>query len=100
MKDERKMSKRHSPAPTASTVGTCPTLFQFVGRPGTGSLPSTIAPRPPPPTLNALGITQIPDAIYSKRILKVLPSTGMSAILSCPQPQNTPKFAYNWPSGF
>ena len=58
-----------------------------------GSLPSTIAPRSPRHYLNALDITQIPDALYSKKILKVLPSTGMSAILSCPQPQKAPKFA-------
>ena len=32
------------PAPTASEVGPCPTLIQIVGRPGTGSLPRTIAP--------------------------------------------------------
>ena len=39
-----KMSKQHPPAHTASTVGPCPTIIQIVGRPGTGSLPSTIAP--------------------------------------------------------
>ena len=39
-----KMSKQHPPAPTASAVGPCPTVIQIVGRPGTGSLPSTIAP--------------------------------------------------------
>ena len=32
------------PAPTASAVGPCPTVIQIVGRPGTGSLLSTIAP--------------------------------------------------------
>ena len=30
--------------PTASAVGPCPTVTQIVGRPGTGSLSSTIAP--------------------------------------------------------
>ena len=39
-----KMSKQPPPAPTASTIGPCPTVIQNVGRPGTGSLPSTIAP--------------------------------------------------------
>ena len=39
-----KMSKQPPPAPTASAVGPCPTVIQSVGRPGTGSLPSTIAP--------------------------------------------------------
>ena len=38
------MSKQPQPAPTASAVGPCPTVIQIVGRPGTGSLPSTIAP--------------------------------------------------------
>ena len=39
-----KMAKQPPPAPTASEVGPCPTVIQIVGRPGTGSLPSTIAP--------------------------------------------------------
>ena len=41
-----KMSKQPPPAPTASAIGPCPTVIQIVGRPGTGSLPSTIAPPP------------------------------------------------------
>ena len=43
-----KMSKPPPPAPIASAIGPCPTVIKIVGRPGTGSLPSTIAP---PPTL-------------------------------------------------
>ena len=39
-----KMSKQPPPAPTASTVGPFPTQIQTVGRPSTGSLPSTFAP--------------------------------------------------------
>ena len=39
-----KMSKQPPPAPTASAEGPCPTVIQIVDRPGTGSLPSTIAP--------------------------------------------------------
>ena len=39
-----KTSKQPPPAPTTSAVGPCPTVIQIVGRPGTGSLPSTIAP--------------------------------------------------------
>ena len=39
-----KMSKQPPPAPTTSAEGPCPTVIQTVGRPGTGSLPSTIAP--------------------------------------------------------
>ena len=38
------MSKQPPPAPTASAVGPCPIVIQIVGRPSTGSLPSTIAP--------------------------------------------------------
>ena len=38
------MSKQPPPAPTASAVSPCPTMIQIVGRPGTGSLPRTIAP--------------------------------------------------------
>ena len=45
-----KMSKQ--PAPTASAVGPCPTVIQIVGRPGTGSLPSTIAPPDHPTVCN------------------------------------------------
>ena len=37
------MSKQPPPAPTASAAGPCPTVIQIVRRPGTGSLPSTIA---------------------------------------------------------
>ena len=39
-----KMSKPPPPAPTASAIGPCPIVIKIVGRPGTGSLPSTIAP--------------------------------------------------------
>ena len=39
-----KMSKQPPSAPTASTIGPCPTVIRIAGRPGTGSLPSTIAP--------------------------------------------------------
>ena len=38
------MSKQPPPAPTASAGGPCPIIIQIVGRPGTGSLPRTIAP--------------------------------------------------------
>ena len=38
------MSKPPTPAPTASTIGPGPTVIKIVGCPGTGSLPSTIAP--------------------------------------------------------
>ena len=42
-----KMSKQPPPASTASAKDLCPTVIKIVGRPGTGSLPSTIAPPPP-----------------------------------------------------
>ena len=38
------MSKQPPSAPTASEIGPCPTVIKIVGRPGTGSLPSTFAP--------------------------------------------------------
>ena len=38
------MYKEPPPKPTASAIGPCPTLIQTVGRPGSGSLPRTIAP--------------------------------------------------------
>ena len=47
------MSKQPPPAPTASAVGPCPTIIQIVGRPGTGSFPSTIAPPDHPRTSKA-----------------------------------------------
>ena len=46
-----KMSKQPSPALTASAVGPCPTLIQISKTPGTGSLPSTIAPSDRPSTV-------------------------------------------------
>ena len=49
-----KMSKQPPPAPTASAVSPCPTVIQIVGRPGTGSLSSTIAPPDHPKIVKAL----------------------------------------------
>ena len=43
-KMREKMSTQPPPAPTASAVGPWPTVIKIVGRPGTGSLPSTFAP--------------------------------------------------------
>ena len=42
--DESKNVQTTPPAPAASAIGPCPTVIKIVGRPGTGSLPSTIAP--------------------------------------------------------
>ena len=49
------MSKQPPPAPTASAVGPCLTVIKIVGRPGTGSLPSTFAP-PDHPLSHRMGI--------------------------------------------
>ena len=52
------MSKQPPAAPTVSAAGPCPTVIQIVGCPGTGSLPSTIAPPdppPPPPPIKLVG---------------------------------------------
>ena len=43
------MSKQPPSAPTARAIGPCPTIIQIVGRPGSGSLPKTIAPPDHPP---------------------------------------------------
>ena len=48
------MSKQPPPAPTASAADPFPTVIQIVGRPGTGSLPSTIAPPDHPHYTNGL----------------------------------------------
>ena len=58
-----KMSKQPPPAPTASAEGPCPTIIQIVGRPGTGSLPSTIAPPDHPrlPRKSVVRLTGRPD---------------------------------------
>ena len=48
------MSKQPPPAPTERAVGPCPTLVQKVRRPGTGSLPSTIAPPDHPQAVKKL----------------------------------------------
>ena len=48
-KMREKMSKQPPPAPSASALGPCPTVVQIVGRPGIGSLPSTLAPPDHPP---------------------------------------------------
>ena len=44
MIDESKNVQTTQSAPTVSPVGPCPAIINLVGRPGTASLPSTIAP--------------------------------------------------------
>ena len=56
--DESKNVQTTPPAPTASAVGPCPTVIRIVGRPGTGSLPTTIAP-PDIGWLLVLGLTAL-----------------------------------------
>ena len=61
------MSKQSPPAPTASAVGPCPTVIQIVGRPGTESLPSTIAPPDHPGERGEnrqMRVQTTPDRIY------------------------------------
>ena len=55
-----KMSKHPPPAHTASAVGPCPTVIKIVGRPGTGSLPSTIAP-PDHPRMPRKSVARLND---------------------------------------
>ena len=45
-----KMSKQPPTALKASAIDPCPTIIKIVGRPGTGSLPRTIAPHDHPRT--------------------------------------------------
>ena len=59
------MSKQPPHAPTASAAGPCPTAIQIVGRPGTGSLPSTIAP--PPRVDESRNVQTTPTRTYYKR---------------------------------
>ena len=73
------MSKQTPPAPTASAVGPCPTVIQIVGRPGTGSLPSTIAP-PNHPT--CFGSIAIQTSSNTSETVNNFP--GSSVIFICP----------------
>ena len=68
------MSKQPPPAPTCTTsaVGPCPTVIQIVGRPSTGSLPSTIAlPDHPPITKKVSHYKTRPN--HSKHKTSILP---------------------------
>ena len=66
------MSKPPPPAPTASAKGPCPTIIKIVGRPGTGSLPSTIAPPDHPlllcPGTPKLDINDLSDSVDPIRL--------------------------------
>ena len=66
MTDEGKNVQTTQPAPAASAVGPCPTVIKIVGRPGTGSLPSTIAPPDHPQNMIETGIGRANEC-YSLR---------------------------------
>ena len=89
-----KMSKQPPPAPTASAVGPCPTVIQIVGRPGTGSLPSTIAP--PTIGLQSLSTNRNDLPLKSWRtnqwiVMKLIHQMTRSIMLKIvPQPIYTP----------
>ena len=74
-KEERKdrgekMSKQPPPAPTASAIGPCPIIIQIVGRPGTGSLPKTIAPPDHPLFILDINSVLIEFILCDQRLLK------------------------------
>ena len=52
-----------TPPPTASAVDPCPTVIKIVGRPSTGSLPSTVAP-PDHPLLVESYLRNIPVKLF------------------------------------
>ena len=75
------MSKPPPPAPTASAIGPCPTVIKIVGRPGTGSLPSTIAPPDHPRTNRRLSICNptiqlVVVDLYTKYEVSILNGCG------------------------
>ena len=59
--DESKNVQTTPTTPTTSAVGPCPTVIQIVGRPGTESLPSTIAPPDHPRKLRNFDRILLPD---------------------------------------
>ena len=69
-----KMSKHPPPAPSASAVGPCPTVIQIVGRPGTGSSPSTIAPPDHP-----LAASEMPTLLLMCLVDLTIKGSGKSA---------------------
>ena len=76
-----KMSKQPPPAPTVSAVGPCPTVIQIVGRPGTGSLPSTIAPPDHPLYLTCFMISSVDRARYEVSLAKDWVSVDCGTII-------------------
>ena len=74
------MSKQPPSAPTASAIGPCSTIIQIVGRPGTGSLPRTIAP--PPSTMDNVTLHILFDLMFKlKENYSVLLSTSKKHLI-------------------
>ena len=76
------MSKQPPPAPTASAVGPCPTVIQIVGRPGTGSLPSTIA-TPDHPLQTSLSLIMRSN-VLQMQLVKAVGRYLFGSVLSLP----------------
>ena len=77
-----KMSKQPQPAPTASAVGPCPTVIKIVGRPGTGSLPSTFAPPDHPLSYVCVAYLNDNSFLYFLHYLPFMVKATMSFILN------------------
>ena len=89
-----KMSKQPPPAPTASAVGPCPTAIQSVGRPGTGSLPSTIAPPDHPWKRTSKSAKYRFATTLQKRPVKISMYLGLDNIIKLKFTTNFDRCAY------
>ena len=91
-----KLSKQPPPPPTASEVGPCPTVIQTVGHPGTGSLPSTIAP-PNYPSDNNEGVGYFRGGVGELsfscllQIMRLLDSNSKIISVNLPSKHASPK---------
>ena len=78
------MSTQPPSASTASAIGPCPTIIQNVGRPGTGSLPSTITPPDHPrPGLEKLtnanrSVSSVNDRLFPVELTEIADWKSMS----------------------
>ena len=76
------MAKQPPSAPTASAIGPCPTIIQIVGRPGTRSLPRTIAPPDHPENLIVfLGTQERVRNSRGNKAISVRLTKGITVIL-------------------
>ena len=89
------MFKQPPPAPTVSAVGPCPTVIQIVGRPGTGSLPSTIAPPNHPCSLCKYETG--PDCFGYSYILQKLHRLGKKLNYPLTMIRSSKILKYRWP---